>query len=129
MCPLSFALLNEAIGIAEKEQDALRLAAATDKRVLDALGSGGLLPPDEYIATALRVLSDEKITAWSGWEYLARIRADERDQVLARYPYLIDGIVLNSGDDLDRAQEKLTQARLLPRTVIAVGTSAAIMDP
>ena len=38
-------LLNEAIGSAEKEQDALRLAAATDKRVLDALGSGGLLPP------------------------------------------------------------------------------------
>ena len=72
---------------------------------------------------------DEKITAWSGWEYLARIRADERDQVLARYPYLIGGIVLNSGDDLDRAREKLTQARLLPRTVIAVGTSAAIMDP
>jgi hypothetical protein len=126
--PAVLALLSEAIGIAEKEQDALRLAVATDKRVLDALGNGGLLPPDEHIATALGVLSDEKITAWSGWEYLARIRSDERDQVLARYPYLIDGIVLNSGNDLDRAQEKLTQARLLPCTVIAVGTSAAIMD-
>jgi hypothetical protein len=126
--PDLLALLKEAINVAENEHDALRLQATMDKRVLDALGSGGLLPPDEYITAALRVLSDQRITAWSGWEYLAGARADERDQMLARYPYLIDGIVLNSEDDLAQAQASLAQARLLPRTVIAVGTSATVMD-
>ena len=96
--------------------------------MLGALGSGGLLPPSDDVADAMRVLSGEKITGWSGWQYLSRIRAAERDEELTHYPYLVDGIVLNSGDDLGRAQEKLTAARLLPRTVIAVGRSAAIMD-
>jgi len=126
--PTLVELLTGAIGIRTEEHDALRLAAVADERVLGALGTGGLLPPSEDVAEALRVLADEKITSWSGWQYLARIRADERDQVLARYPHLVDGIVLNSGDDLERAREKLAAARLLPRTVIAVGTTAAILD-
>jgi hypothetical protein len=121
--------LGEAINRAGEEKDALQVVAATDQRVLDALGSGGLLPPSDHIADALDVLVGENITGWSGWEYLSKIRADERDEMLVRYPYLVDGIVLNSGDDLNRAQEKLTEARLLPRTVIAVGTSAAIINP
>ena len=126
--PTLVELLADAVENAKGEQDTLRLAAAVDGRVLGALGSGGLLPPSDDVAEALRVLADEKITGWSGWQYLARIRADERDQVLARYPHLVDGIVLNRGDDLERAQEVLTAARLLPRTVIAVGTTAAITD-
>jgi hypothetical protein len=126
--PTLVELLTEASGKIKEEQDALRLAAVADERVLSALGSGGLLPPSDDVAEALRVLADEKITGWSGWQYLATIRADERDQVLVCYPYLVDGIVLNSGDDLERAQQKLAAARLLPRTVIAVGTTAALID-
>ncbi len=122
-------LFGEAINRTGEEKDALQLVTTTDQRVLDAFGSGGLLPPSDHIADALEVLAGETITGWSGWEYLSKIRADQRDEVLARYPYLVDGIVLNSGDDLSRAREKLTEARLLPRTVIAVGCSAAIMDP
>lgn len=127
--PTLITLLCEAINLAAEEKNALQVVATTDRRVLNGLGSGGLLPASDHIADALEVLAVENITAWSGWKYLSKIRADERDAVLARYPYLVDGIVLNSGDDLSRAQEKLTEARLLPRTVIAVGTSAAIMDP
>ena len=126
--PALLELLADAIRNIKAEQDAVRLAAAADERVLGALGNGGLLPPSDDVAEALRILSEEKITGWSGWQYLARIRAAERDQVLAHHPHLVDGIVLNSGDDLGYAQEKLTAARLLPRTVIAVGTTAAIMD-
>lgn len=122
-------LLGEAIGRAGEEKDGLQVAAAKDQRILEALGDGGLLPPSEDIAGALKVLAADKIVGWSGWEYLSKIRADERDKVLARYPYLVDGIVLNSGDDLNRAREKLTDARLLPQTVVAVGTSAAFLDP
>ena len=120
--PALVALLGEAINQAGEEKNALQIITTTDQRVLDALGSGGLLPPSDHIADALDVLASENITAWSGWEYLSKIRTDERNEVLARYPYLVDGIVLNSGDDLNRAQEKLTEARLLPRAVIAVGT-------
>lgn len=121
-------LLDGAIKVAETEHARLRQEAEVDGRILEALGSGGLLPPGDDIAAALSVLQASDITAWSGWQYLASIRADERDQVLARYPHLVDGIVLNSGDDLGLAREELTAARLMPQTVIAVGTTAAISD-
>lgn len=121
-------LLGEAIGIAEREQALLRMDAEADDRVLEALGNGGLLPPGDEITAAQAVLADKNITVWSGWQYLASVRADERDQVVARHPHLVDGIVLNSCDDLDLAREELTAARLLPRTIIAVGTTAAIAD-
>jgi hypothetical protein len=121
-------LLDGAIEIAETERTQLRQEAEVDGRILEALGSGGLLPPADDIAAALSVLQGCEIMAWSGWQYLASIRADERDQVLARHPHLVDGIVLNSEDDLSLAREELTAARLLPQTVIAVGTTAAISD-
>jgi hypothetical protein len=119
-------LLTEAIEATVQESDRHRRDAAVDQRVLDALGTGGLLPPSDEVSAALEVLTDKHMTCWSGWEYLASVRADERDQVLARYPQLVDGIVLNSGDDLKHARDELTVARLLPHTVIAVGTTAAI---
>jgi hypothetical protein len=119
-------LLAEAISTAEQEQVRLHMDAEADDRVLEALGNGGLLPPGDDVNAALAVLAGKDITAWSGWQYLASVRSDERDQVLARHPHLVDGIVLNSGDDLDLAREELTAARLLPRTIIAVGTTAAI---
>jgi len=122
-------LLGEAIEQAGEEKDRLQVVASAEERVLQALGNGGLLPPSEHIEAALNALAGESITAWSGWEYLSRIRADERDEVLARYPHLVDGIVLNSGDDLGHANDTLTAARLLPQTVIAVGTSATFMSP
>jgi hypothetical protein len=124
--PTLLDVLTVAIGAAEQEQAELRGTAAADERVLEALGSGGLLPPSNEIVAALDVLADRNIIGWSGWRYLASIRADERDAVLARYPHLVDGIVLNSSKDLDRAREELTAARLLPGTIIAVGTSTAI---
>jgi hypothetical protein len=121
-------LLDGAVEVVVTEQARLRQETEVDGRILEALGSGGLLPPGDDIAAALSILHGSDIIAWSGWQYLASIRADERDQVLARYPYLVDGIVLNSGDDLGLARDELTAARLLPQTVIAVGTTAAISD-
>jgi len=86
------------------------------------------LPQGEDVSSALRVLEDEKIISWSGWTYLSRMPAGEREQVLARHPDLVDGIVLNRGGDLDRARCALSEARLLPRAIIAVGTTATIAD-
>jgi hypothetical protein len=121
-------LLGQAIGDSAAARDDLGIARQQDQRVLDALGDGGFLPAADPVLDALGVLRAEGITAWTGWEYLARMPADERDDVVARHPSLVDGIVLNSGDDLERAKNTLRAVRLLPRTVIAVGTSASITD-
>src|SRR5437016_2818143 len=51
-----------------------------------------------------------QITAWSGWQYLARTLPAERERVLASYPHLIDGVVLNNPDHLPRASEVLADA-------------------
>ncbi len=126
--PTLLDLLGTAIHTAEVEQTDLRIAQQHDQRVLDALGAGGLLPPSGDVSAALAALEDAGITAWPGWQYLASIRPDERDQVLARYPHLVDGIALNNPEHLDRAEQVLTAARLLPRSVVAVGTTAALTD-
>jgi hypothetical protein len=126
--PTLLGLLGTAVTTAENEQTELRVAQQYDQRVLDALGVGGLLPPSADVSAALTTLEDAGITAWSGWQYLASIRPDERDRVLACYPHLVDGIALNSPDHLDRAEQILTDARLLPRCVVAVGTTASLTD-
>ena len=127
--PTLLSLLAQSAVEHQDEIDAARVEAVTDDRVLAALGDGGLLPPGEDLTAALRILADERILAWSGWRYLSGIRVDERDQVLARCPQLVDGIVLNSGDDLETAREKLAAAQLLPQAIIAVGTTAVLLDP
>lgn len=121
-------LLEQAIDDNVGERDELGVARQRDQRVLDALGDGGFLPAADPVLDALEVLRTGGITAWTGWEYLARMPADERDHVVARHPSLVDGIVLNSQGDAERARYALHEARLLPRTVIAVGTSASITD-
>src|SRR6185437_11357149 len=98
-------LLEQAISDTVGERDELSIARQRDQRVLDALGDGGFLPAADPVLDALGVLRVAGITAWTGWDYLARMPADERDDVVARHPSLVDGIVLNSGDDVERAEE------------------------
>ncbi|MGH3872195.1 MAG: hypothetical protein ACRDSR_11910 [Pseudonocardiaceae bacterium] len=126
--PTLLDLLDTAIRTAESEQTDLRITQHNDQRVLDALGAGGLLPPSGEVCATLAALEQAGITAWSGWQYLAGIRPDERDQVLAHYPHLVDGIALNNPEQLAAAEQILTAARLLPRCVVAVGTTAALAD-
>lgn len=121
-------LLGQAISDRADERDALGIARQRDQRVLDALGDGGFLPAADPVLDALDVLRTEGITAWTGWDYLARMPAVERDDVIALHPSLVDGLVLNSGNDVEHAEAVLREARLLPRTVIAVGTSLGITD-
>ncbi|GAA0366239.1 hypothetical protein NE235_02600 [Actinoallomurus spadix] len=127
--PVLLQLLDDAITQAEREQADLRMEAAADDRVLDALGTGGLLPPAAHVTRALTVLEQEKITAWSGWRYLSTLPPQDREGVLAAHPHLIDGIVLNNPAHLERAEEVLTAARILPCGIVAVGTTADLGDP
>jgi hypothetical protein len=120
--------LKDAIASAEHEAGNLRGESLRDQRLLDALGSGGLLPPADEIGATLALLQAAGIRAWSGWRYLAAIPAERREEVLRSHPSLVGGLVLNDGDDLDAAEWILTEARLWPRAVVAVGTTTAIAD-
>ncbi|KMS88625.1 hypothetical protein ACZ91_24780 [Streptomyces regensis] len=120
--------LAEARAEAEREQTTLRMDESRDERALGALGSGGLLPPPEEVQAALDVLEEAGITAWSGWRYLSTLDSAARADAVRRAPQLVAGVLLNDPAQLDRAQEVLTEHRLLPGAVIAVGTTAALAD-
>lgn len=126
--PTLLDLLAEALSTAETERTDLRLQEQADKRVLDALGDAGLLPPGVDLTAALEVLEGAGIAAWSGWHYLGRTPPAERDRMLTAYPHLVDGIVINNPDRMDDAEGLLTDAQLLPRSVVAVGTTADLAD-
>ncbi|HEY3002246.1 MAG TPA: hypothetical protein VGJ44_07830 [Kribbellaceae bacterium] len=119
-------LLASAVDEAEQEATAVRLADAEDRRALAALGEGGLLPAPRDVTSAVDALAAAGITAWAGWRYLSTIAPAERATVLRRFPHLVDGVVLNNPGQLDHAERVLVAASLLPRSVVAVGTTAAI---
>jgi hypothetical protein len=120
--------LREARATAEREQTDLRMAESADERVLAALGSGGLLPPPEDVQGALDALEEAGITAWSGWRYLSGLDAQRRSAVLERLPHLVSGVLLNEAAQVERAREVLDARRLLPGSLVVVGTTAAMHD-
>lgn len=122
-------LLVESIDAADTERTELDVAERTDQRVLDALGDAGLLPAGVDLTAALGELEAAGIAAWLGWHYLARTPTAERDRMLASYPHLVDGIVVNNPDRLGEAEAVLAAARLLPRSIVAVGATADLADP
>ncbi|HET8642824.1 MAG TPA: hypothetical protein VFM37_12855, partial [Pseudonocardiaceae bacterium] len=119
-------LLTGAITEADREATEIGIADAEDSRALAALGEGGLLPPPHEVTGTVDALAAAGITAWPGWRYLSTIAPDERHAVLDRYPHLVDGVVINDPAQLALAERTLADARLLPRSVVAVGTTAAI---
>lgn len=120
--------LAEARGEAEREQTTLRMEESRDERALGALGSGGLLPAPEELQAALEVLEQAGVTAWSGWRYLSTLDPSTRADAVRRAPQLVSGVLVNDPAQLGRAEEVLTEHRLLPGAAIAVGTTAALAD-
>jgi len=119
-------LLTVAVGAAEQHATTVRLADAGDRRALTALGEGGLLPAPDDVLSTVETLAAAGITAWPGWRYLSTMAPDERDAVLDHYPHLVDGVVINDLSQLGRAEQVVATARLLPRSIVAVGASATI---
>ncbi len=109
--------------------DELRAAQREDARVVEALGTGGLLPPRMEVEQALEVLHLDGIVAHAGWRYLYEaVPADERTDLIAAHPALADGVVLVEAEQLAHAQQLLSDARLLPAAAVAVGSGAALLD-
>ncbi|MEU5313757.1 hypothetical protein [Streptomyces sp. NPDC021562] len=123
-------LLDDAVGSAERHLFELRTAAADDSRILGALGDGGLLPPGPDVLATVEFLGEHGIPALPGWRYLAQaVDPADHARVLAARPELVDGVVITDPGTHARAREALTDAALLPRSAVAVGTAAALLAP
>ncbi|RPE45484.1 hypothetical protein EDD90_8758 [Streptomyces sp. Ag109_O5-1] len=123
-------LLDDAVGSAERHLFELRTAAADDSRILGALGDGGLLPPGPDVLATVEFLGEHGIPALPGWRYLAQaVDPVDHARVLAARPELVDGVIITDPDTHARARETLSEAALLPRSAVAVGTAAALLAP
>ncbi|MEU5719587.1 hypothetical protein AB0G71_28225 [Streptomyces sp. NPDC020403] len=123
-------LLDQGVASAERRLFDLRTAAADDSRILGALGDGGLLPPGPDVLATVEYLGEHGIPALPGWRYLAQaVEPADHAAVLAARPELVDGVVITDPDAHTRAREVLAAAALLPRSAVAVGTTAALLAP
>ncbi|MEF9902540.1 hypothetical protein [Streptomyces sp. P9-A2] len=123
-------LLEEAVSSAERQLFELRTVAADDARILGALGDGGLLPPGPDVLATVEFLGEHGIPALPGWRYLAQaVDPADHARVLAARPELVDGVVITDPDSHTRARAALSDAALLPRSAVAVGTAAALLAP
>ncbi|KFF97447.1 hypothetical protein IQ62_30760 [Streptomyces scabiei] len=123
-------LLDENVSSAERHLFELRTAAADDSRILGALGDGGLLPPGPDVLATVEFLGEHGIPALPGWRYLAQaVDPVDHARVLAARPELVDGVIITDPASHARAREALSDAALLPRSAVAVGTAAALLAP
>ncbi|MEU6395126.1 hypothetical protein [Streptomyces sp. NPDC046939] len=123
-------LLDDSVVAAERQLFELRTAAADDARILGALGDGGLLPPGPDVLATVEYLGEHGIPALPGWRYLAQsVDPVDHARVLAARPELVDGVIITDPASHARAREALASAALLPRSAVAVGTSAALLAP
>lgn len=123
-------LLDDGVASAERQLFELRTAAADDARILGALGDGGLLPPGPDVLATVEYLGEHGIPALPGWRYLAQaVDPVDHARVLAARPELVDGVIITDPDTHARAREALSEAALLPRSAVAVGTAAALLAP
>ncbi|MCK7624877.1 hypothetical protein MUU72_17490 [Streptomyces sp. RS10V-4] len=123
-------LLEDGVAAAERQLFDLRTAAADDARILGALGDGGLLPPGPDVLAAVEYLGEHGVPALPGWRYLAQsVDPADHARVLSARPELVDGVIITDPDTHARAREVLSQAALLPRSTVAVGTAAALLAP
>lgn len=123
-------LLEDNVASAERHLFELRTAAADDSRILGALGDGGLLPPGPDVLATVEFLGEHGIPALPGWRYLAQaVDPTDHARVLAARPELVDGVIITDPDTHARARAALSDAALLPRSAVAVGTAAALLAP
>lgn len=109
--------------------DELRAAQREDARVVEALGTGGLLPPREEVERALEVLDAVGVVAHAGWRYLHEaVPAAQRGELIAAHPALADGVVVIDRAQMAAARHALSDARLLPAAAVAVGSGAELLS-
>lgn len=106
----------------------LELVAATDTRAVEWLHRTGLLPPSQDVEAVLSVLqaSPDIGRAYSGWDVLRRtVPADRHPAVIARFPDVVNGVVLENAGDLGAAARIAEDVVLTTPVVLSVASVLA----
>ncbi|ARX81346.1 hypothetical protein SMD44_00744 [Streptomyces alboflavus] len=121
--------LAESVAEAEREHIALRVEEARDQQARLALADGRLLPPPDLVTEACRLLLADGIHAWPGWEHIADYPERKREELIARVPHLVSGILLNDPDRLADARRLIARTAPGATAYVAVGTTKGFEDP
>ncbi len=120
-------VLTEALTAAaqrsRREQLEIVAAAAAGRRSIASIETERLLPARPEVEYVVAVLREAGVDANSGWRWLAEAaRPDARDRVIARWPHLVDGVIVTNRDDISRAASALTT------TVVPAAVAVAAAD-
>lgn len=108
----------------------MELAAAAERRSSAALEATGHLPPALDVERALGILRAAGVaTAYPGWEYLRRERAESAAAMLIAVPELAGGILLNDPGEVGLAVAALEASGLHPTSVVALGLAEELSLP
>lgn len=120
--------LRERIRRAERGLVDTELAAVEDRRTVEAVAAGQLLPPSRELERAVGALNERGLSAFVGWKYLAEnVPAERREQVLRACPQLAAGIVVNVPEQLPDAREAIGEMRFDVRTLITLGDARTLL--
>ncbi|MGV9821174.1 hypothetical protein [Nocardia xishanensis] len=100
--------LEQAKSNGEQRMFELKESIAAGDRALHALNTDALLPPRLQVQRILDELNNAGVTAFSGWQYLAKnVPTDQHRWIIAELPAVADGIVVYD-DDLAAVAAKVT---------------------
>lgn len=113
------------ISAAERAQVQPRRVVEEAERLLASLDTrGGLLPPRRAVSDVCKLLQSHGVAAVSGWQWLRdNTPAQAHHNMIVDHPELVDGVIVNSDDDVDTARTILDEAELLPQAAVAVAAS------
>ncbi|MFF3552272.1 hypothetical protein ACFYXL_02500 [Streptomyces tsukubensis] len=128
---------SEAAGLADRlariSEDAetaridVRMARAADERALTALETTDLLPSSIEAVRICELLHKHRISACTGWEYLAGIPdVERRRELVDTFPQLVTGVLVNDIDHVELAAELLGFEDFTASGFVALGTTAAL---
>ena len=110
LAPQATELLQKKLRAWEEQLARLRLTAAEQDAMIQYLSDYGFLPPLQAVADVQEHLKKERITAWSGWRYLAEsVGEAERRSWLQRVPELAFCVVVPD-EHWPQAQQTLQTA-------------------
>jgi hypothetical protein len=87
--------LGRAVSTADVELIRIRALVAEDELAVRALADEKLLPPRAQVTEVLKKLTDEGITAHSGWRYLAQhVPESDHARCISELPEVVDGVIV-----------------------------------
>jgi hypothetical protein len=95
LTPQALDLLKKERDTAEERIAQLKISLVEQEAIIEYLSAYGFLPPAQAVTQVIEFLKKERITVWSGWQYLTEsIREVDRRSWLQRLPALAFGVVL-----------------------------------